>query len=201
MSSATAADLPPDIGDRGDFPISSFGERSQRPGAVARLRSATAINLQPQVERVGFRKPRLEQAGEQRILAVRDRSQRARAIHRQHELVIVDLPLAAPQDRHVELIVLDPHVGHPPGDNLQPADLDQPLDPPADLRRDPVAVNVPPWPGMAQEALLVRLAQNPATAPGCAAGGYPPLRASRPQRRGRAASATGAATTWAAPPA
>ena len=78
-----------------------------------------------------------------------------------------------------------------PARRRSPAALgDQPLDPAATLGRDPVAVDVPPRPGVAQEALLLGVAQRLPQAPGCAAGGCPPRRASRPGAARRAASAT-----------
>ena len=74
---------------------------------------------------------------------------------------------------------------------------DQPLDPPRHLRRDAMAVHVPPWPRMAQEAPLLppvqRLPQRLAMRPQSCR----PPPASRPSPPAAAASATGPAPTLA----
>src|SRR5687767_3289653 len=67
--------------------------------------------------------------------------------------------LSAAFDGDTELLVPNPHVDDPPRDDLELAQLDKPFDTPRDFGRYTVAMDVPPWANMAQEAPLLRLAE------------------------------------------
>src|SRR5205085_2972260 len=102
---------------------------------------------------------RIEQAAQQRVLRTRDRVQRARAVEGISEGLRLHRVRAATPVLDGNAVRCVRRANNAAGDDLQPALADHPSNGRRDLRRDAVAVNVPPRASMAQEPALLLTAQ------------------------------------------
>src|SRR4051794_28780194 len=110
---------------------------------------------------VGLDQMRVEQLAKQRVARLADVAERAGAVENIAELACgLGLALAAQGNDHIDALLARLRVDDSAGCYLQPPFGHQFLEPLCNLRSDAVAMDVPPWPRMAQEPCLLPCRQR-----------------------------------------
>src|SRR5438067_2486147 len=115
------------------------------------------VDIERQSEVVRTHVSRIEQAAQQRILGPCDRVQRTGAVEPISKAHILETAGAASAKLDFKPIVGVARSSDAPGNDLQPPFTDQPGNGLGNFRRDAMAVNVPPWPSVPQEATLLAM--------------------------------------------